>query len=85
MVNARMLEQLQQRISELLRSTPAKDIEASMKTMLTGFFERMDLVTREEFDIQREVLRRTREQLEQLEARVRELQSAAPSKPDLAD
>lgn len=81
MLKAEMLEQLQRKMSELLQHTPAKDIEASMKTMLTGFFSRLDLVTREEFDVQRDVLLRTREQLERLEVRVRELEakSAPPA------
>lgn len=81
MLKADMLEQLQRRVSDLLKNTPAKDIEASMKTMLTGFFGRLDLVTREEFDVQREVLLRTREQLERLEARIREMEAKAAPPP----
>ena len=41
-----------------------------MRALLTGFLSRLDLVTREEFDVQAEVLRRTREQLTQLETKV---------------
>ena len=74
MVNAQWLEQLQRRVSEVLANSPAKDVEANLKAMLNAFFARLDLVTREEFDIQVEVLRRTREKLEQLEAKLAALE-----------
>ncbi len=45
-----------------------EDLERNFKGLLTGTFERLDLVTREEFDVQRRVLERTREKLEDLEA-----------------
>ena len=70
MIDAELLERLQRRVSEVLAHSPAKDLEANMKAMLNAFFARLDLVTREEFDIQVEVLRRTREKLEQVEARL---------------
>jgi len=46
------------------------DLERNFRGLLTGAFERMDLVTRDEFDIQRRVLERSREKLAQLEAQV---------------
>ena len=61
MLSAQWLEQLQQRVSEVLANSPAKDLDANLKAALNAFFARLDLVTREEFDIQVEVLRRTRE------------------------
>lgn len=75
MIDASTLERLQQRISEILAKTPARDVEANMKAMLQGFFARMDLVTREEFDVQQAVLQRALEQLDQLARRVQELES----------
>ncbi len=75
MIDTATLEQLQRRISELLAKTPAKDVEANMKALLQSFFARLDLVTREEFDVQQAVLQRALEQLEQLSRRVRELES----------
>jgi hypothetical protein len=74
MLNAQWLEQLQRRVSEVLANSPAKDLDANLKAMLNAFFARLDLVTREEFDIQVEVLRRTREKLEQLEAKLTALE-----------
>lgn len=50
------------------------DVQKNMKAMLTSTFAQMDLVTREEFDIQAEVLKRTREKLAALEERVAALE-----------
>ncbi|HEY7760755.1 MAG TPA: accessory factor UbiK family protein [Burkholderiales bacterium] len=78
MLSAQWLEQLQQRVSEVLANSPAKDLDANLKAALNAFFARLDLVTREEFDIQVEVLRRTREKLEQLEAKLAVLERGGP-------
>jgi BMFP domain-containing protein YqiC len=51
-----------------------QDLEKSFRSLLQSGFERMDLVTREEFDLQTAVLERTREKLDKLEARVAELE-----------
>jgi BMFP domain-containing protein YqiC len=69
------LTELQTKINEVLQQSPAKDIEKNMKAMLNQGFSKLDLLTREEFDIQSEVLQRTRARLEALEARVAELES----------
>lgn len=69
------LSELQSRITEVLQQSPAKDLEKNMKAMLNQGFSRLDLLTREEFDVQAEVLARTRARLEALEARVAELES----------
>jgi len=81
MIDSARLEQLQKRISELIAKTPARDVEANMKAMLLGFFSRLDLVTREEFDVQQAVLQRALEQLERLSKRVQELEAAASDLP----
>jgi BMFP domain-containing protein YqiC len=73
------LSDLQTKISEVLQQSPAKDIEKNMKAMLNQGFSKLDLLTREEFDIQSEVLQRTRARLEALEARVAELESRLKS------
>jgi len=72
--NRQLFEQLQGKISALLAQSPAHDLERNLKALLAGFFSRLDLVTREEFDVQRQVLLRTREKIEGLEARVKELE-----------
>ena len=66
---------LQGKINQALESTPAKDIERNVKAMVTQGFSKLDLVTREEFDIQAQVLAKTRAKLEALELRVLELET----------
>lgn len=73
------LSELQAKISEVLQQSPARDIEKNMKAMLNQGFSKLDLLTREEFEIQSEVLQRTRARLESLEARVAELESRLKS------
>ena len=68
------------KFSEALENSPAKDIEKNVKALMSQGFSKLDLVTREEFDIQAQVLARTRARLEALEARVAALESpAAPT------
>ena len=50
------------------------DVESNFRTLLQNRLEKLDLVTREEFDIQRKILERTREKLERLETELEELQ-----------
>ncbi len=69
------LSELQSSINEVLRRSPAGDLEKNLKAMLNQGFSRLDLLTREEFEIQSDVLARTRARLEALEARVAELES----------
>lgn len=56
------------------------DIETTFLAILQSSFARMNLVTREEFDVQKAVLQRTREQIRELEQRVGELENG--QKPD---
>ena len=85
MLNPKLLDEMTARISALLASTPAGEVEKNMRAALAGLFAKLDLVTREEFDVQRAVLTRTREKLLALEARLAELEAGNPSfKPDLA-
>ncbi len=59
-------------------STLREDLERSFRALLDSTFERMELVTREEFDVQRKVLERTREKLVTLEARLAEFEGGSP-------
>jgi BMFP domain-containing protein YqiC len=69
------LSELQDKVQQVLEQSPAKDLEKNMRAMLNQGFSKLDLLTREEFDVQAEVLSRTRAKLEALEARVAELES----------
>jgi ubiquinone biosynthesis accessory factor UbiK len=70
-----MFNDFQAKMSELLRNSPAKDVEKNMKAMLSQGFSKLDLVTRDEFDTQTQVLVRTRTRLEELEQRVAQLEA----------
>lgn len=70
------IEEILKVLRGLLPADMPKSVEQNMRAALSGLFERMDLVSREEFDIQREVLARTRAKLETLEAKVAELERA---------
>jgi len=74
MLDQKQLDELGARIKEVFAGNPARDIEKNLRAMLASTFARLDLVTREEFDVQSEVLARTREKLVQLEAKLAELE-----------
>jgi BMFP domain-containing protein YqiC len=75
MLNMAALDELARKIGRVIESSPARDIEKNVKALLQGGLQRLDLVSREEFDIQTQVLARSREKLEALEARVAELEA----------
>ncbi len=86
MLNKNVIDEINAKVSEILQNSPAKDIEKNVRVMLSGAFSRLDLVTRDEFDIQQEVLQRTREKLTALETKVAELEARmAQSSPGAAD
>ncbi len=77
MVTPKFLDELSAKFSELAAASPAKDIEKNARAMLGGLFSRMDLVTREEFDVQSDVLARLTQRIAALEARLAELEKRA--------
>ena len=66
---------MQNKISQAIENSPAKDIEKNVKAMMAQGFSKLDLVTREEFDVQAQVLAKTRTKLEILEAQVAALEA----------
>ena len=79
MNKASLLNELQSKIGQLMQQSPAADLEKNLKALMSQGFAKLDLLTREEFDVQTEVLARTRSKLEQLEARVAELEAQKKS------
>lgn len=71
-----------EKLAELLKNSPARDVQDNLKAGLTSLMGRLDLVTREEFDVQTEVLARTRARLAELEARLDALERAAQATPE---
>ena len=80
MIDPKVFESISQTMTQFMQGKaelPGPDmVQQQIKTMLQTSFAKLDLVTREEFDAQSAVLQRTREKLEQLEAKVAELESA---------
>lgn len=72
---------LQSKINSAIENSPAKDIEKNVKSMMTQGFSKLDLVTREEFDIQNQVLAKTRAKLEALELRLAALEEKLAANP----
>jgi ubiquinone biosynthesis accessory factor UbiK len=62
-----IFDDIQAKMSSLLKDSPAADIERNVKEVMAQGFRKMDLVTREEFELQRELLQKTREKVEELE------------------
>ena len=74
MFEPRIFDELAHRVSALVAATPAKDVEKNMRALLTAALGRLDLVTREEFDLEREALGRARSRLAELETKIVELE-----------
>ena len=77
MGNSQFFEDLSLKIRELISGSPAGDLEKNLRALLQGAFTKLELVSREEFEVQAEVLRVTRERLEALQARVAQLENIA--------
>jgi hypothetical protein len=73
-LNQQQIDEFSAKVRELLAKTPARDIETNMRAMMSSMFARLDLVTRQEFDVQTELLARTREKLAALEAKLATLE-----------
>lgn len=76
-MNDKLLSELSARLAALAAGNPAKDLEKNFRGLLSSAFSRLDLVSREEYDVQSQVLARARERLAALEARVAELEARA--------
>ncbi|MDR0703132.1 MAG: accessory factor UbiK family protein [Azoarcus sp.] len=88
MSTLRFVDEIGARLSGLAEGTPIRDIEKNLKALAAGAFSRLDLVSREEFEVQRELLARARERLAALEARVAALEAGMGGKgqgPEIGD
>ena len=84
-METRFLDELNRKAAELIAASPAKDVEKNLRALLSSALSRLDLVTREEFDIQQQLLVRTREKLQQMEVRVAELERGQAGPQDSGD
>jgi hypothetical protein len=78
-MNQKLLDEINEKLKAVLAQSPAADLERNVRAMLGSAFARLDLVSREEFDIQREVLARTRARLAELEKQVAAMEAASAS------
>lgn len=75
MIDKRLFEELNQRISDAIKNSPVQDLEKNMRAMLLAWFDRMDLVMRDDFEAQKKLLERAQLKLAELEARIVELEA----------
>lgn len=71
-----LFSELQQGLSDLIAKSPAADLERNMRALMTQTFSRMDLITREEFDTQLQLLERALQRVQELEIRVAALEES---------
>jgi hypothetical protein len=74
---AKSLDELRARISEALQDSPARDLEKNLHALAGAFFERFELASREDLEVQKKLLERAQAKLAALEARVAELEKQA--------
>jgi hypothetical protein len=74
MINASIFNDLSNKIKELIESSPASDLNKNIHALIQGALTKMELVSREEYDVQVEVLRQTREKLDALEKKLTSLE-----------
>ena len=74
MFNSSKIEELSNKIKEMGASSPLADMDKNIHALIKGALTKMELVTREELDVQTEVLRHAREQLAALEAKLEALE-----------
>ena len=75
MLNKKTLQNLSNKIRDIIKDSPISDVEDNINALLKSTFTKMDLINREEFDVQTEVLKKTRTKLEALEIKITELES----------
>lgn len=75
MLDNKLIDDISRKVSDMIAGSPMADVEKNVRALLQSAFARLDLVTREEFDVQTQVLKRTREQLNLLEQRLAALET----------
>ena len=73
MLENNKIQEISNKIRQVVENSPINDIENNINALLQGAFTKMGLVNREEFDVQTQVLKRTRLKLENLEKKLSSL------------
>lgn len=74
MFKQKIIEQITSQAENLFKNNPLNDFETNFKALLSTTFDKMDLISREEFEIQQRVLADTRKKLDELEKIVKQLE-----------
>lgn len=75
MFDREKIQEISDKIREIIKNSPIEDMENNINALLRSMFTKLDLINREEFDIQTEVLKKTRLKLEALEAKLKALET----------
>ena len=79
MIDSKTIDQFMSALSRFLPKGP-QDVERNVRAALQGAFDRLNLVSREEIEVQEQVLARTRARLQELEKRIAELEAKLKTK-----
>jgi len=82
MTDKRLIDELGERVSEAMRASPVQDLDKNLHALLGAFFDRYDLVLREDFEVQKKLLERAQAQLESLTSRLAELEARGRTPTD---
>ena len=80
MFNSQLINDLSSKINVIIKNSPLQEVEKNINALIRGAFTKMELVSREEFDVQAEVLRKAREQLANLEEKLSTLEAELKQK-----
>ena len=75
MTDPRLIDEIGAKMAEVLANSPARDVQMNLRALMASFFDRFDLVTREDFEVQKRVLERAHARILELETRVVELET----------
>lgn len=75
MLKSNIVDQVNQQISQIMANSPLSEVERNLKAIVVSILNKLDLVTREEFDTQQKILIATRQKLEDLEAQLHKFTS----------
>ena len=81
MLKQSIIDEVSEKVKKIMENSPAQDMEKNIRAILQSIFTKMDLVSREEFEVQQQVLLRTREKLSDLERRIAELENVDKHEP----